>query len=138
MADPLSTRRSFFGLAGGAALLCTIGGEQVRVDGPRDLARADALAARLPRPQRQITALPRIEPQPGGRRVEYWLQAEAVRWTVVPTGRDGWHGRRIRGGSTYRALVYRPMTEGFAGPAGEPSIPGPTLTAEVGDVLVVH
>jgi FtsP/CotA-like multicopper oxidase with cupredoxin domain len=140
MADPLSTRRSFFGLAGGAALLCTIGGEQVRVEGPRDLARADALAARVERPTgaRRLTALPRIEPQPGGRRVEYWLQAESVRWTVVPTGRDGWHGRRIAGSTTYRALVYRAMTEGFAAPAAEPSIPGPTLTAEVGDVLVVH
>src|SRR3954465_7621062 len=97
MADPLSTRRSFFGLAGGAALLCTIGGEQVRVDGPRDLARADALAASISRPERRLPALPRIAPQPGGRRVEYWLQAETVRWNVIPTGRDGWHGRRIPG-----------------------------------------
>ena len=31
------------------------------------------------------------------------------------------------------------MTPGFAGYAtANPTIPGPTLTAEVGDVLVVH
>jgi FtsP/CotA-like multicopper oxidase with cupredoxin domain len=141
MEQPDSTRRSFLGLAGGAALLCTIGGEQVKVTGPRDVARADALAAGLERPpaaQRRLSAFPQIQPQPGGRRVEYWVQAESVRWTVIPTRRDGWHGRRIPGSSTYRALVYREMTEGFAAPKGEPSIPGPTLTAEVGDVLVVH
>jgi manganese oxidase len=136
-----TTRRSFLGLAGGAALLCTIGGEQVHVRGPRDVARADALAASVSRPpgaQRRLTAFPAIQPQPGGRRVEYWVQAESVRWTVIPTGRDGWHGVRVPGSSTYRALAYRPMTEGFAAPLGPATIPGPTLTAEVGDVLVVH
>ena len=116
MPEPLpTTRRSFLSLAGGAALLCTIGGEQVNIRGPRDVARADALAASVSRPpgsQRHLTAFPQIQPQPGGRRVEYWLQAESVRWTVIPTGRDGWHDTRIPGPSTYRALVYRLMTEG--------------------------
>jgi FtsP/CotA-like multicopper oxidase with cupredoxin domain len=59
-------------------------------------------------------------------------------WDVVPTGRDSWMNHRIRGKTKYRAYAYREMTEGFAAPKGEPSIPGPTLTAEVGDVLVVH
>src|SRR5690349_7303904 len=100
MLEPPTTRRSFLGLAGGAALLCTIGDQQVHVRGPADVARADALAARVARPagaQRRLTAFPAIEPQPGGRRVEYWLQAESVRWDVIPTGRDGWHNRRIGG-----------------------------------------
>jgi FtsP/CotA-like multicopper oxidase with cupredoxin domain len=141
MNDPSTTRRSFFGLTGGAALLCTIGGRQVEIDGPRGVARADALAAGLARPPaagRELTAFPEIAPQPGGRRVEYWVQAESARWTVVPTGRDAWHGHRIRGSTSFRALVYREMTEGFAAPKGPPAIPGPTLAAEVGDVLVVH
>jgi FtsP/CotA-like multicopper oxidase with cupredoxin domain len=140
MSDQLSTRRSFLGVTGGAALLCTIGGQQVNIRSPRDVKRADALAASVTRPDgaRQLTAFPAIQPQPGGRRVEYWLQAETVRWDVVPTGRDGWHDRRIPGKSTFRAQVYRLMTPGFAAPAAEPSIPGPTLTAAVGDVLVVH
>src|SRR3954454_22012427 len=96
-----STRRSFLGLAGGAVLLCTIGGEQVKVDGPRDVARCAALAAGLERPPaaRRLTAFPQIQPQPGGRRVEYWVQAESVRWDIVPTGRDGWHDRPLPGPS---------------------------------------
>src|SRR3954447_5045593 len=103
MEHPESTRRSFLGLAGGAALLCTIGGEQVRIDGPRDVARVDALAAGLERPpaSRRLTAFPQIQPQPGGRRVEYWVQAETVRWDIVPTGRGGWHDRRVPRPSPY-------------------------------------
>src|SRR3954466_9724475 len=112
MEHPESTRRSFLGLAGGAALLCTTGGEQVRIDGPRDVARADALAAGLERPPatRRLTAFPAIQPPPGGRRVEYWGQGERAARAGVPTRRDGWHNRRIPGSSTYRALVYREMT----------------------------
>src|SRR3954471_24840130 len=141
MTDSETTRRSFFGLAGGAALLCTIGGEQVTVDGPKGLARADALASGVPRPpgaQRRLTAFPEIQPQPGGRRVEYWIQAESLKWDIVPTHRDKWMNRTIRGRTTYRAYAYREMTEGFAAAKSAPSIPGPTLEAQVGDVLVVH
>src|SRR3954449_1908410 len=116
MADPLSTRRSFLGVAGGAALLCTIGGEQVHIRSPRDVARADALAAKVSRPDgaRRLTAFPQIQPQPGGRRVEYWLQAETVRWDIVPTRRDGWHGRRLPGPTGDRARGCREVTPGVA------------------------
>ena len=45
-----STRRSFFGIAGGVALLCTIGGEEIDVSAPDGLARADKAAARVQKP----------------------------------------------------------------------------------------
>jgi FtsP/CotA-like multicopper oxidase with cupredoxin domain len=139
MAAPPTTRRSFFGLAGGTALLCTIGGEEVAVDGPETLRTADAAAARVRRPRGAgAQAVPQIQPQRGGVRREYWIQAETLRWAIVPTKRDEWHNRAIPGRNLYRAYVYREMTPGFAAYARGPYIPGPTLHGEVGDVLVVH
>jgi FtsP/CotA-like multicopper oxidase with cupredoxin domain len=139
MADSPTTRRSFFGLAGGAALLCTIGGEEVVVDSPETLGKADAAAARVRRP-RALAAqnVPQLQPAPGGRRIEYWIQAETVTWNITPTRRDDWHNRRVPGRNVYRAYVYFEMTSGFAARKHKESIPGPTLYAEVGDVLVVH
>jgi manganese oxidase len=137
----LTSRRSFFGLGAGAALLCTIGGEEVALEGPGAAAEADAIAARVPRPPSAIgraAQFPDPQPAPGGRRVEYWIQAETLRWEIVPTGRDDWHNRRIRGKQSFIAYVYREMTPGFAAPKGGINIPGPTLFAEVGDLLVVH
>jgi FtsP/CotA-like multicopper oxidase with cupredoxin domain len=86
------------------------------------------------------TALPEIAPQPGGRRREYWVQAESVMWDVAPTGEDDWLGRPLplARERRFRALVFREMTEGFAGPKGPAAMPGPTLQGEVGDVLAVH
>jgi manganese oxidase len=83
---------------------------------------------------------PTPQPQPGGARREYWVQARDVLWDVVPTRprRDQWHGRAVAGPSVYRAFAYQQMTEGFAAPIDGPAIPGPTLYAEVGDTLVVH
>jgi FtsP/CotA-like multicopper oxidase with cupredoxin domain len=139
MADSPTTRRSFFGLAGGAALLCTIGGEEVSVKGPASLREADATAARVPRPSAAVAQnVPQIQPQPGGVRREYWIQAETRDWEIVPTRRDEWHNRKIPGRNHYRAYMYREMTAGFASYAAGPYIPGPTLHGEVGDVLVVH
>jgi FtsP/CotA-like multicopper oxidase with cupredoxin domain len=134
-----TTRRSFLGVAGGAALLCTIGGEEVEVSSPRSLQQADAVAAKVRRPRAAAAqAVPQIQPAPGGRRREYWIQAETVGWPIVPTHRDEWHNRKVPGRQRYRAYVYREMTEGFASHARAVNIPGPTLFAEVGDVLVVH
>ena len=82
--------------------------------------------------------LPRPEPAPGGVHREYWIQARSVGWNIVPTGRDDWHGRKITGKTSFRAYVYQEMTAGFAAPKGGINMPGPTLYAEVGDVLVVH
>jgi FtsP/CotA-like multicopper oxidase with cupredoxin domain len=142
MDDRSTTRRSFFGLSAGAALLCTIGGEEVRLDDPDAAGRADALAAQVPRPPgaapQDALTFPTPEPQPGGQRREYWIQARTRRWDVAPTARDDWHSRPIPGKRGFRALVYQLMQPGFAGPAGPALIPGPTLHAEVGDTLVVH
>ena len=142
MPDSSTTRRSFFGLSAGAALLCTIGGQEVRLDDPDAARKADALAAQVKRPpgaspQDQLS-FPTPEPQPGGVRREYWVQARTRRWDVAPTGRDDWHNRAVGGKRSFRALVYQLMQPGFAAPAGPALMPGPTLHAEVGDVLVVH
>jgi FtsP/CotA-like multicopper oxidase with cupredoxin domain len=141
MGDRLTSRRSFLGAAGGTALLCTIGAEEVEVAGPNGLDRADTAAARVRRPRAavaQAERFPQLQPQPGGVRREYWIQAETMRWNIVPTGRDDWHDRKVPGRTAYRAYVYREMTAGFAGPKGGVNMPGPTLHGEVGDVLVVH
>ena len=76
--------------------------------------------------------------RPGGVYREYWIQARSAGWNIVPTGRDDWHGRKITGKTSFRAYLYQEMTAGFAEPKGGLNMPGPTLYAEVGDVLVVH
>jgi FtsP/CotA-like multicopper oxidase with cupredoxin domain len=126
-----STRRSFFGLAGGAALLCTLGGKEA--------AELDARAVRVRKPRAAIAQdVPQLQPAPGGQRREYWIQAETVKWQVTPLRKDEWHDRPLSGRNSFTAYVYRQMTPGFASPIGQPNMPGPTLYAEVGDVLVVH
>src|SRR4051794_24489559 len=107
MAQTPSTRRSFFGLAGSTALLCTIGGQEVSVSGRRDLKRADAAAAKLRRPTGAIAQnVPQIQPAPGGIRREYWIQAETTRWNITPTDKDEWHNRKVPGRNVYTAYVY--------------------------------
>ncbi len=147
MPDRSATRRSFLGLSagGGAALLCTLGGKEVRLDDPDGARKADALAAEVPRPPAAAQDHPvddlvfgTPQPQPGGIKREYWVQAKVREWDVAPTKRDDWHNTRIRGKRKFQALVYQLMTPGFAGPAGPSHMPGPTLEAEVGDTLVVH
>ncbi len=144
MPDPdetlLTSRRSFLQVGGAAALFCTIGGEEVDLSRKGAADKADAIAARVPRPRaaQQPGELPRPVPAPGGVYREYWIQARTVGWNVVPTGRDDWHGRKIPGKSSFRAYVYQEMTPGFAAAKGGIAMPGPTLYAEVGDVIVCH
>ena len=112
-----TSRRSFFQLGAGAALFCTIGGEEVDLAQPGTGKQADALAARVAHPPaaaRTAQELPRPEPAPGGVRREYWVQARSTGWNIVPTGRDDWHGRKIPGKTSFRAYVYQEMTAGFA------------------------
>ena len=126
MDDRSTTRRSFFGLAGGAALLCTIGGEEVEVSSSKGLEKADAVAAKVRRPRAAIAQdVPQIQPAPGGVRREYWIQAETVRWDITPIKRDEWHNRKLSSRNGYRAYVYRQMTPGFAAPAGGDQHPRP-------------
>ena len=140
-------RRSFLGVGAGA-LVCTIGGQRVVLRDAKDARRADALARKVGKPKARAAlaapgsaaqgTFPSPQPAPGGRRVEYWIEARSVMWDVVPTGRDEWHDRRIGGKHRFRALVYQEMTAGFGKPRGPARMPGPTLRAEVGDLLVVH
>ena len=120
MADSPTTRRSFFGLAGSAALLSTSGGEEVVVDSPAARGRADTAAARLRRPSAALAQdVPQLQPQPGGVRREYWIQAKTHRWSIVPSRRDDWHNRRIPGRTVYLAYTYTEMTPGFAEPCSQ-------------------
>lgn len=155
--DPTSSRRRFLQVGAAGAFLCTIGGETVSVAKRGDAAKADAAAAKVQRPPSLVrraaakdVSRPKTNeateqqtyvtpgPQPGGRKVEYWIQATEAKWTVVPTKHDDWHDVAIPGPSTFTATVYQQMTEGFAAALGPAAIPGPTLHAEVGDVIVVH
>ena len=138
-------RRSFLGLGAGA-LVCTIGGQRVVLEKPGDAVAVDAAARKVRRPRAKAAqrgsaaegTFAKPVPAPGGREREYWVQARSVRWTIVPKRRDEWHDHRVKGGTTFRALVYQLMTAGFAEPAAPAVMPGPTLYADVGDVLVVH
>jgi manganese oxidase len=132
-------RRAFLGTTAGA-FICTIGGREIAVRSPGDASRADSAARAIARPaQGEPTGpFPLPQPAPGGARREYWIQARSVRWDPVPTGRDDWHDVPVRGARSFRAFAYQPMSAGFARPLAAPSMPGPVLTAEVGDLLVVH
>jgi FtsP/CotA-like multicopper oxidase with cupredoxin domain len=139
-------RRSFFGVGAAGALICTIGGERVVLRSPGDAAQADAAARRIKRPKAVAAQaggaaqqqFPTPQPAPGGRVREHWIQATSVLWDIVPKHRDEWHDKKVSGKTKFRALVYQEMSPGFAGALTPPRIPGPTLRAEVGDLLVVH
>src|SRR3954469_2853325 len=153
---PTLGRRRFLQVGAAGAFLCTIGGEKISLSKAGDAAKADAAAAKLRRPplaparppSRPPPPLPRAasasapaakgtepteqqtyvtpSPQPGGRAVEFWIQATTVPWMIVPTKRDDWHDVAVPGPSTFTATVYQQMTEGFAAPFGPAQIPGPT------------
>jgi FtsP/CotA-like multicopper oxidase with cupredoxin domain len=132
-------RRAFLGTSAGA-FICTIGGREIVVRSPGDAAKVDAAARSVARPAQVEPSGPFPEPQPalGGARREYWIQARTVRWDPVPTGRDDWQDVPVRGVKPFRAYVFQRMTAGFDRPVSAASMPGPVLTAEVGDLLVVH
>jgi FtsP/CotA-like multicopper oxidase with cupredoxin domain len=134
-------RRSFLEAGAGTALLCSLG-KPLSEATVRDADRADAAAARIARPAEaarpQARSFPKPRPAPGGRVREYWIQARAVRWSLAPHPREQWMKHRIRGRRTFRAFIYQRMSEGFAEPIGPARIPGPTLHAEVGDLLQVN
>jgi hypothetical protein len=144
--DPTSVRaldrRGFLGV-GAAGLICTIGGRPLAARTPEDVEEADRAARAIAKPASakepvDSAQFPTPQPQPGGVQREYWIGARAVTWDIAPTGRDEWMKTRIRGKRRFRALVYQEYTSGFAQPLGKPSMPGPTLEAEVGDTVVVH
>ena len=79
-------------------------------------------------------------PQPGGQTREYWIGARTVSWDIAPTGRDEWMNHRVpsRRRRKMRAYVYQEWSAASPTRSGRARMPGPTLYAEVGDVIVVH
>ena len=139
--EPFGRRELLAGTGG--LFVCTLAGQKVFSDRK---ANVEGLASEVPVPPK-VAAAERagatsqtvLASNPVGTRREYWIQAESVRWAITPTQRDDWHNRGLGSHNGFTAYVYRLMTPGFAGYATKnPNIPGPTLTAEVGDVLVVH
>jgi FtsP/CotA-like multicopper oxidase with cupredoxin domain len=134
-------RRNFLQSAVAAPLICTIGGKTFEVANPEDVKLADTAAAKTERPTSAKAAtqeFPTPQPAPGGQVREYWIQARSVMWDIAPKKVDEWMKHRITGRTKFRAFVYQLMSPGFATPLGPPAMPGPTLEAQVGDLLVVH
>ncbi len=140
-------RRAFLETGSATALLCAVGGAKLENVSLKDVDEADRAAADLTRAKRaRATGSDSVdkltfgtpEPQPGGRKREYWIQARPATWNFAPSGRDEWMDKSIRGRRTFRAFTYQLFSDGFARALLPPLIPGPTLEAEVGDTLVVH
>ena len=145
------SRRGFLG-ASGAALICTIGGKPLEEATHAQVKRSDAAASELVSSYRARSVSTKApgrdpvdslkfgtpEPQPGGAVREYWIEARTHIWDPSPTGRDEWMGMKIPAQRTFRAFLYQQFSPGFAEPVGPALMPGPTMTAEVGDVLRVH
>jgi FtsP/CotA-like multicopper oxidase with cupredoxin domain len=136
-------RRAFFADAGGL-FLCTLAGQKVFLDHGADV---EELAAGVKVPPKVAAAQSNgtfSSAQPhtvlaavGGRR-EYWIQAEAMSWDIVPDGRDAMMAKKVKGKTKFGAYGYRAYTAGFADPIGPAQIPGPLIEAEIGDTVVVH
>ena len=139
-------RRHFLqSTAAAVPLLCTIGGKTVEVENPEDVKLADQSASKVERPAQAKASsgtvpsqFPTPQPAPGGQVREYWIQSRSVRWDIAPKKVDEWMKHRIGGRTTFRAFVYQQMSPGFTNAIGPAGMPGPTLEAEVGDLLVVH
>ena len=134
-------RRSFLtSTAAAVPLICSVGGKTYDVSTAREVDEADAAAAKTERPKAAAaqSEFPTPQPAPGGQVREYWIQARSKRWDIAPKKVDEWMKNRITGRTTFRAFVYQEMSLGFAEPIGPARMPGPTLEAEVGDLLVVH
>jgi FtsP/CotA-like multicopper oxidase with cupredoxin domain len=143
---PLSPRgldRRGFLAVGGTALICGVGGHRLTAGTTADVAQFDAHARTLRKPKSARDPIDSArfqtpQPQPGGQKRVYWIEARSKKWDVAPTGRDEWMNHRIPRKRKFTALVYQQMTDGFAKPAGPASMPGPILEAEVGDTIEVH
>ena len=104
----------------------------------------DQEAAKFKKPPSAVAAAAAVgpqnapQPQPGGKKNEYWVAARSLNWDIVPTGKDEWMAQKIKGKKTFRAFVYQQFSDGFASPIGPATMPGPRFTGEVGDTIVVH
>src|SRR3954451_21643953 len=127
-------RRGFLAL-GGAGLICTIAGQEVRSDGGQ--VDVERLAREVTVPPQVAAAEWRGE-EPGRRRLaalatssgavrEYWIAAEPVEWDIVPTHRDQMMAEKVKGKTKFAAYGYRPYSAGFAKPLAPARVPGPLL-----------
>ena len=139
-ADPFGRRELFAGTGG--LLLCTLAGQKVFSGEHADVER---LAGDVPVPPKVsaaetagAAAQPTLVANSVGARREYWIQAEPVKWNIVPSGRDAMMDRKVGGKTKFAAYAYRPYSAGFAAPLGPATIPGPLIEAETGDAIVVN
>jgi FtsP/CotA-like multicopper oxidase with cupredoxin domain len=137
-------RRAFLGL-GGAALLCTLAGHEIRTDqGEIDV---NGLAGDIEVPPK-VRAADATGGQPvtrdlaelvsAGSTREYWIAAEERRWNIVPTHYDQMMAQKVKGKSTFNCYGYRPYSPNFERPLAPATVPGPLIEAEIGDTVVVH
>jgi FtsP/CotA-like multicopper oxidase with cupredoxin domain len=72
---------------------------------------------------------------------EYWIAAVPQHWNIVPNGQDALTGMQFDPAKTIiDTVVYRRFTAHWQKllPAEYGGIPGPTIHARVGDVILVH
>lgn len=138
-------RRNFLGVAGGA-LLCTIGGQGVRLDKPADLEKLEAGITIPPKVKAAKTnpTLVKASAVTGPRR-EYWIAAEVRNWNIIPRNKRGKKRDQMmnetikdKGKTTFQAYAYRAYTANFGEPLGPATVPGPLIEANVGETLIVH
>ena len=143
MSLPPIGRRAFVAEAAGGLLLCTLAGKKFSVD---EEVPVEALNEGLEVPPKVAAARANGGVAPGSATVlakattanEYWIQAEQMKWDIVPKGRDQMMGKDIRGKTTFKAWGYRPYSANFAEPLGPAKVPGPLLEANVGETVTVH
>jgi FtsP/CotA-like multicopper oxidase with cupredoxin domain len=145
-------RRQFLSSSGGA-LFCTLAGHHLTTDSHVDLHQ---LAAGVPVPPKVLEADRRadgawaagagsttefVDTQvpagtPGLR--EYWIQAEKVKWDIVPTHHDQMMDQKVSGNTRFTALAYRRYSPNFGHAWGPATIPGPLISGYTGDTMVIH
>src|SRR4051812_11359453 len=122
-------RRRFLGVSAGTALLCGLGGRPLSASTAAEVDEADAAARALPRPKAATkdpidsARYETPQPQPGGKKREYWIAARSTTWNIAPTGRDEWMNHAVKGKKKFRALVYQLYREGFTAPIGPAEMP---------------
>ena len=52
-----------------------------------------------------------------GARREYWIQAEPVKWNIVPSGRDEMMDKKVKGKTKFAAYAYRRLLGRLRGAA---------------------
>src|SRR5687767_5221285 len=126
--EPFGRRELFAGTGG--LFLCTLAGQKV-LAGERANVERMALDVPVPPKVREAAAQggaassPTFVADTVGARREYWIQAETVKWNIVPSGRDAMMDEKVKGPTKFQAYAYRPYSAGFAAPLGPATIPGP-------------